>query len=175
MREMFIEKGFNDFLAKPVDISKLDEMLTLWIPKEKRVKGEDKGEKAETIEAGKAKEEPVELQIPGVDVKQGIAMTGGKLEFFIRVLKLFCKDAEKRLPLLEKAPEEDALDEISSQAHAIKGVSASIRANDLSALAAEVEAAGKAGDIETVRERLPKLTEEITELVKNIKSALNIP
>jgi signal transduction histidine kinase/CheY-like chemotaxis protein len=36
MREMFVEKGFNDFLAKPIDINKLDEMLSLWIPKEKR-------------------------------------------------------------------------------------------------------------------------------------------
>ena len=36
MREMFIEKGFNDFLAKPIDVSKLDEMLDLWIKKEKR-------------------------------------------------------------------------------------------------------------------------------------------
>jgi signal transduction histidine kinase/CheY-like chemotaxis protein len=36
MREMFVEKGFNDFLAKPIDVNKLDEMLNLWIPKEKR-------------------------------------------------------------------------------------------------------------------------------------------
>jgi CheY-like chemotaxis protein/anti-sigma regulatory factor (Ser/Thr protein kinase) len=36
MREMFIENSFNDFLAKPIDISKLDEMLDRWIPKEKQ-------------------------------------------------------------------------------------------------------------------------------------------
>jgi putative two-component system response regulator len=36
MREMFLENGFNDFLDKPIDISKLDETLDLWIPKEKR-------------------------------------------------------------------------------------------------------------------------------------------
>jgi signal transduction histidine kinase/CheY-like chemotaxis protein len=39
MKEMFIEKGFNDFLAKPIDIGKLDEMLDRWIPKEKRASG----------------------------------------------------------------------------------------------------------------------------------------
>ena len=38
MREMFMEKGFNDFLAKPIDISQLDEILGRWIPKEKRNK-----------------------------------------------------------------------------------------------------------------------------------------
>jgi len=36
MREMFIEKGINDFLAKPIDVGKLDEILDRWIPKEKR-------------------------------------------------------------------------------------------------------------------------------------------
>jgi CheY-like chemotaxis protein len=35
MKEMFLEKGFNDFLAKPIDIGKLDETLDRWIPKEK--------------------------------------------------------------------------------------------------------------------------------------------
>jgi CheY-like chemotaxis protein/anti-sigma regulatory factor (Ser/Thr protein kinase) len=36
IREMFIEAGFNDFLDKPIDIGKLDEMLGRWILKEKR-------------------------------------------------------------------------------------------------------------------------------------------
>ena len=36
MRELFLEKGFNDFLAKPIDISKLEEILDRWIPREKR-------------------------------------------------------------------------------------------------------------------------------------------
>jgi response regulator of citrate/malate metabolism len=35
MKETFLEKGFNDFLSKPIDISKLDEILEQWIRKEK--------------------------------------------------------------------------------------------------------------------------------------------
>jgi len=38
MREMFLENGFDDFISKPIDISKLDEMLDRWIPKEKKEK-----------------------------------------------------------------------------------------------------------------------------------------
>jgi len=49
MREMFIEKGFNDFLSKPIDVGKLDEILNRWIPKEKREAGKEdsKAAKAE--------------------------------------------------------------------------------------------------------------------------------
>jgi signal transduction histidine kinase/CheY-like chemotaxis protein len=51
MKEMFIEKGFNDFLAKPIDVNKLDEMLSLWIPKEKRESAavNKKQDKPETV------------------------------------------------------------------------------------------------------------------------------
>ena len=36
MREMFLEKGFNDFFTKPIDVYKLNEILELWIPREMR-------------------------------------------------------------------------------------------------------------------------------------------
>jgi signal transduction histidine kinase/FixJ family two-component response regulator len=38
MREMFLEKGFNDYLSKPIEIAKLDGMAAKWIPKEKQIK-----------------------------------------------------------------------------------------------------------------------------------------
>jgi signal transduction histidine kinase/FixJ family two-component response regulator len=38
MREMFLANGFNDFLAKPLEISKLNEIMERWIPPEKREK-----------------------------------------------------------------------------------------------------------------------------------------
>ncbi|MDR1649295.1 MAG: transporter substrate-binding domain-containing protein [Synergistaceae bacterium] len=36
MRDMFLEKGFSDFLAKPIEIPKLNEMMERWISPEKR-------------------------------------------------------------------------------------------------------------------------------------------
>jgi CheY-like chemotaxis protein len=44
MKEMFIKSGFNDFVSKPIDVSKLDEMLDRWIPKEKREEIGENGE-----------------------------------------------------------------------------------------------------------------------------------
>ena len=40
---MFIENGFNDFLSKPIDVSKLDEILNRWIPEEKGVGSGESG------------------------------------------------------------------------------------------------------------------------------------
>ena len=48
-----MEKGFNDFLAKPIDVSKLDEMLEHWISREKKEKGEIRNEKGKEPEGRK--------------------------------------------------------------------------------------------------------------------------
>ena len=40
MREMFLLHGFNDFISKPIEISKLDRILEKWIPKDKQLKSE---------------------------------------------------------------------------------------------------------------------------------------
>jgi len=110
--------------------------------------------------------------IPGVDTAKGIVMTGGKEANYRTVLSMFCKDVESRLPLLQAAPKIDALSAFIIQVHSLKSTCASIGAAQVSALAAELEATGKAGDLELVKKRLPAFAEQLTVLVKNIYSAL---
>jgi signal transduction histidine kinase/CheY-like chemotaxis protein/HPt (histidine-containing phosphotransfer) domain-containing protein len=160
MREMFIENGFNDFLSKPIDISKLDEMLERWIPKEKKEKGGER-ERVEDSDI------PV---IPDVDTVKGVAMTGGTLDSYRQVLSLFSKDAEERIPLLKTIPEMDAMNTFVINVHALKSASASLGAGLISAQAAELEAAGKAGDMAFIRENLGTFTRQLAELVSNIKA-----
>jgi CheY-like chemotaxis protein len=38
MKEMFLANGFNDYLAKPIEIVKLDTILAKWIPTDKRIR-----------------------------------------------------------------------------------------------------------------------------------------
>jgi signal transduction histidine kinase/CheY-like chemotaxis protein len=38
MKEMFLANGFNDYLAKPIEITKLDAILAKWIPMDKRIR-----------------------------------------------------------------------------------------------------------------------------------------
>jgi CheY-like chemotaxis protein len=37
MRELFLDNGFDDYLAKPIEIPKLNEIMDRWTPKEKRL------------------------------------------------------------------------------------------------------------------------------------------
>jgi signal transduction histidine kinase/CheY-like chemotaxis protein len=174
MREMFLENGFNDFLAKPIDLSKLDEILDKWIPKEKRDQGSDYDSASRLYPDNSSynPQSPIPA-IPGVDVQKGIAMTGGTLSAYNQVLSLFCKDAEDRLSLMQTMPEPEALPALVTQVHALKSASASLGAGEISALAAGIEAAGKAADMAFIREHLPAFVEQLAELVKNISAAIN--
>jgi signal transduction histidine kinase/CheY-like chemotaxis protein len=177
MREMFIGHGFNDFISKPIDVSKLDEMLGRWIPKEKREQAAGNG----GLGAGSGKsrsgcdsarrDSPLPA-IPGVDTAKGIAMTGGTLTTYRKVLSLFCKDIEERIPLLQKTPDANTLPSFVTQVHALKSASASIGAQGLSSIAAGLEAIGKAGDAAFINESLPDFVKQLAELGKNIRAAL---
>ena len=108
--------------------------------------------------------------IPGLDTEKGISMTGGKEDFYMKVLALFCEDVMIRLPQLEAMPED--LSVFAGQAHALKGACASIGAEEVSSHAALLEQAGKAGDAEFVQENLGSFVKEIGDLVKIISGAL---
>ncbi|MDR0320669.1 MAG: response regulator [Treponema sp.] len=182
MREMFIEKGFSDFLAKPIDVSKLDEILCRWIPKEKREKkgigdrGSGNGETDHNYQGATWKQyytpnnDPQSLTIPGIDVKRGIAMTGGKEEMYRKLLSLFCADTEKRILTFKDSAEDIAA--IANQAHAVKGVTANLGMMEFSAEAAQLEAACKSGDINYMKENLDSFIEHLSDLVNNISEAL---
>jgi CheY-like chemotaxis protein len=176
MKEMFIEKGFNDFLAKPIDISRLDEILSVWIPKTKRNEQiADCNEQSKPANNGKSSLFTANSSlnsIPGVDVKYGIAMTGGAVKLYSQVLSVFCKDAEARLPLFSALPDADRLTAFVTQVHALKSASATIGARDVSGLASELEHAGNAGDMECIKKQLPVFVKQLAGLIGGIRAAL---
>jgi signal transduction histidine kinase/CheY-like chemotaxis protein/HPt (histidine-containing phosphotransfer) domain-containing protein len=175
MREMFIAKGFNDFLAKPIDISKFDEMLDKWIPKEKRKRKEKNEGNPSLIPNFSLAPNSSSPDIPGVDTAKGIAMTGGTEEGYRTILSAFRKDAEERLPLLQTAPDMDNLPKLITQIHALKSASATIGATGVSAQAEKLEAAGRAKDLVFIRENLIFFAESLAELAKNIRTVLEPP
>jgi HPt (histidine-containing phosphotransfer) domain-containing protein len=162
---MFLEKGFDDYISKPIEIAKLDEIIARWIPAEKRIKAAA-GIKRETFSGESG------LRIPGVDVKQGINRTGGTEAGYRKVLSRFHRDAAERLPLFGGIPAAEEMSLFAAQAHAIKGAAGTIGAAEVSAEAAALEAAGKAGDTQTIRGTLPGFREHLTELVEGIGKAL---
>jgi len=169
MREMFLEKGFDDFLAKPIDVSKLDEILSKWIPAEKRELKKD------ALPKNKNEDNSL-LSIPEVDTIRGIYSTGGTIENYLSVLTMFQTDAEERLLLFntkfkQNMSDEGTLSLFTTHVHALKSAAASIGAEKVSKEAAELEAAARAGNHAFIKEKLDGFTVNLTELITGIQKA----
>jgi signal transduction histidine kinase/DNA-binding response OmpR family regulator/HPt (histidine-containing phosphotransfer) domain-containing protein len=166
MKETFIEKGFNDFLSKPIDTSMLDEIIDRWIPEEKK----NKNSQTPSSHCSLLTAHCSLSDIPGIDIKRGIAMLGGKEQMYRKLLALFCADAEQRIAILKDSVEDIAA--VAKQAHAFRGVTANLGAAEISAEAAQLEAACKAGDINRMKLNMDGFIKHLTELVNNISLAI---
>jgi signal transduction histidine kinase/CheY-like chemotaxis protein len=179
MRDMFLEKNFNDFISKPIELRRLDEMLIKWIPKDKQ-----QVEKAAPIamsawelneEAGvpaPSDDEWEELTESGVNVKIGLSFTGGTAAGYCKVLAVFLRDAEARLGQLEQAPDEPARQMFVTCVHALKSAAASIGADALSKQALELETAGNLKDTAVLENKLPLFRQSLGLLMEAIRRTL---
>ncbi|MDR1949012.1 MAG: response regulator [Spirochaetaceae bacterium] len=170
MQDMFLENGFNDCLAKPIEMSRLDDILRHWIPADKREAApvshffRDPG----TVPAGDA----AGLAIEGLDTSRGITMTGGSEAAYREILVLYCKDIAERLDILRQTPDEETLTLFTTHVHAIKSASASIGAMALSEKAALLEEAGKQGNRVFIAGHLDQFREALVVLTERIRAAL---
>jgi CheY-like chemotaxis protein len=166
VREMFIEKGFNDFIAKPIDVSALDDVINRWLPKKKREHGAGK------IDTGKNR--TLFPSIEGIDIQRGIAMTGGTETGFIAVLSTFCRDAKERLKLIQKAHDENDTSLFVTHVHGLKSAAASIGATDIASQASMLEKAGREENEALINANISNFYESLAKLIDGIGNALEI-
>ncbi len=142
-REMFIREGMNDFLAKPIEVNKLGQILAKWLPPEKKIKGaaSDQG-KAQIIEP--------EIDIPGVNVTQGMALIGGDKDNYKQILSVYYADGNKKCSSIPQHFNKNDILAFKTEVHALKSASASIGANELSVMAAKLEAAAQNSDTQYI-------------------------
>ncbi|MDR2521720.1 MAG: response regulator, partial [Spirochaetaceae bacterium] len=176
MKEMFLASGFNDYLAKPIELRKLDAVLERWVPREKQHAAGAASGKAPPAAAPPDARPPApaaEPRIPGLDTTRGRAMTGGTEQGYQKVLRAYCTDVRERLPLLAAPPPPERITDFATQVHALKSASATIGAAEVAALAAELEQAAFAADYAVIGARLPAFSRQLEALAREIDRYVN--
>jgi CheY-like chemotaxis protein len=163
-QELFLQKGLNDFIAKPIDVKQLNAILERWIPQGKKIVA--------------VPEQPVEsegtanLRILGIDIDMGLRNVNGSLNVYLDILKEFCRNVEDITVQIRQAEKEKDNKLYANSMHALKGVSRSIGALELGNFAEFMEKAARNEDTGTIKQRTVDLLGDVMTLINNIHAAI---
>ena len=168
--EMFLSKGFQAFISKPIDLSRLDTVLRQWV--------RDKEAEAQlpdqiiTIGADRGKERSIFLDdIPGLDIEKGIIHFGYNEEVYLNVLQSYVNNTGALLDELRSVTR-DSLDQYAVTVHGIKGSSRGIIATKAGDEAEALEKAAIAGNYDYVNTNNQKFIDNMMQLLTDIGEAI---
>ncbi|MDR0722508.1 MAG: response regulator [Treponema sp.] len=186
VKEMFLQNGMNDFLSKPIELSRLNSVLQKWIPEAKREKYQD--HKKEDFAIDKmdpvpsvdtpdtvVSEESKECGLPvidGVAVSRGIRMTGGSLDTYMDILGIFWTESMEKLGQLNACLAAGDMRLYTTYVHAVKSTAATIGAEALSEQAKALENAGRTENPTYIEQHHGPFLEDFTKLLENVNHAL---
>lgn len=155
-REKYLAEGFDNYLTKPIDSVKLEEMLIEYLPEEKIIPAES-DEDAETDETGDNMRIPDYITgISEIDTDTGIKNCGG-IEEYMKTVEIYAKAVKDNADETEQFWKSADIKNATIKIHALKSSSRIIGATDLGELAQELENAGNENDTEKLGERIDEL------------------
>ncbi|MBO4681856.1 MAG: response regulator [Clostridiales bacterium] len=185
-KDTYLNAGFDDYLSKPIDLSKLEELLIKYLPSgivetvETPEAAEDDDDEILVFEPGsdgegvsekKAKKQnPVqELAGLGFNTKAGIGYCAGDEDFYLEMLGTFAEEWEEKSKAIKEDYEKTDVADYQIRVHALKSTAKTIGADELSAKALEQEQAAKAGDIAAIDRGVNPLLDLYSDTVAHIK------
>jgi HPt (histidine-containing phosphotransfer) domain-containing protein len=130
--------GMSDFIAKPVDLRELAEVLARWLPV-----SHDEGPEKSVF-----------------DAEALLRRLMGDRQLAELILRRFLDDFPAQLNNLSQRLAETDASGARKQAHALRGAAATVAAENLQAVALALEQAGTAGQLDRCGELLPRAAEE---------------
>lgn len=160
-REMLLQEGMDDFVAKPMDLKVVLAKLIKWLPQEKIIPITE--EERSEADAAKKEDDAPTIDIKELNIKHAISLLGSE-KLLLSVLKEYYHniDSKSKNILDHKAVKQWR--EYTIEVHSLKSTSKQIGADHLSHLAAELEKAGNDGDIELIMEKTDDMIKEYLQL-----------
>jgi CheY-like chemotaxis protein/HPt (histidine-containing phosphotransfer) domain-containing protein len=172
-REQCLEAGMNDYISKPISPAAVAEAIERWVgdrPNKAR------GNKTPKCHIG---DEPGIFRAPSnsISVSAGseegpavfdrsgfLARMLGDEDLAGTVLAGFAEDIPRQIADLKAQVQGGKADQARAQAHKIKGAAANVGGVALSAVAFDMERAGKANDLDQLKTLLPKIERQFERL-----------
>lgn len=160
-KEELMASGFDDYLAKPIEVRHLEEVIVKYLHVE-----QDNAQATQEIPLGD------EIVISGIDAVTAMNTMRLNKEMYVSVLYTYVDELERMLLHISSAVREQDWQSFTVAVHGVKSSSAYAGAMQMSADAADLEAAGKKEDAEYIAAHIAGFEENGHSLVANIRAFL---
>ena len=174
--KMFLDNGFQAFLPKPVEVTRLDEILRHWVRDreqealltEQQINELNEHERRSVPERRSGIDRrQTRMKLTGLDVGKGIKRFDGNAETYYRVLRTYSSHTRSMLGSLENVSEEN-LSDFAIVVHGIKGASRGIFADMIGNAAESLENAARAGNFDYVVKHYQTFLEATRKLLDDL-------
>lgn len=162
-REMFLEEGFQEYVAKPIEMSHLERVLRKYIPEEKIIRTEEGYQPYE--ESQEIAEEEGSSRI---NRRRGLQYCGGNEEDYKEILQVYLNTGLQKVREIREKYKAEDWKNYTILVHALKSTSIGIGATELGEMAKELEMAGKEGNISYIQAHHREVMHEYEEVLLEI-------
>ena len=157
VKEMFINNGMNDFVAKPVDVHKLVSKLKQWLPEDKIINGES----THII----FQEDMTDFA--GLEYEKALQALGSS-DLYRTIVNEYYRSGYDRYNEIKNAYDNEDWKDYTIKVHALKSSSRQIGAFELGDMAEKLENAGKDLDMETITANTMSTLDKFNELLESL-------
>ena len=193
--KMLLEKGFQAFLSKPVQLKQLDVVIKHWVrdasphasisaPPDGAPWLQDaaatteaeaaaaSSDAAATAAAAAADAAADAIEIPGIDADYGLSLYAGMRETYLPILRSYAENMPAVVDALRRVTN-DSLHDYAIKVHGLKGSSAGIGAEGIRERAYALEMLSKSGDLRGVLGLNGTFIRDVDNLIKDIREWLD--
>jgi len=162
-REMFLEEGFQEYVAKPIEMSHLERVLRKYIPSEKIIRMDDVSAPYDSVE--ETAETNTSLR---VNRRRGLQYCGGNEADYKDILQVYLNSGLQKIREIREKYKEEDWKNYTILVHALKSTSIGIGATELGEMAKELELASKEGNISYIQAHHREVMHEYEEVLLEI-------
>lgn len=149
MKEMYLEKGFTDYISKPIDGIKLEKKIAKYLPSEKVI-GYIGEEDTDVISSVKEKSLAVlKKTIRDMNMDKAIQYCAGSEEFYVQCLRDYANNGRK--DIIEQSYTAGDWKRYTIEVHALKSTSRTMGFERLGDIAEKMQTAAEKQDIQYIR------------------------